>query len=330
MLTITRVECIPEATSITRRHEEIAGNAPHTAEVDDLQRLRGSNIVRRSGDVSLADFASTFTFDIPPDSQLLSGPAKKQLSAILTAIFALNVADSGMDVKSACAQVQTSDVRYQLLESGFDPDQCKALLCWIADNGYDFDTTRAQLFSSLEAAVYGLFLGSDYTTNRTQVCENLGLFNSVGGYLGIDTQAYHDLVCTNLPSETPTPSIWYGPTPIIPYITDGMTTWGPPSTWLPNTTIAGTGLSTWYGNVTTVGPPISYTGTIGTDWSMTSGSQTNWTQPEPTAGPAASDSPTGASNETGLAAHRPRGRNEAAFYPAIPTTTQRHGLFKRY
>jgi len=126
-----------------------------------------------------------------------------------------------------------------------------------------------------------------------------------------------------------------------------MTTWGTPTSWAPNMTISGTGTPTpWASNMTisgtglpgsngtdnssTWGPPISYTGTIGTDWSITINTQTNWTEAQPTGIVAGSDTGVGTSNGTLIAARTPRGPNVIPFYPAVTTATPRPGLFKRY
>ncbi|KIX01763.1 uncharacterized protein Z518_09490 [Rhinocladiella mackenziei CBS 650.93] len=100
-----------------------------------------------------------------PNAELLSGAAQEQLTAIMSAMFALNVADSSMNATDACAQVQTSKV-----------------------------------------ATYGLEVSSDYSTNHSAICDNWDLFNQVDSHFGINTKAYRDIVCNNIPTETPTPS----------------------------------------------------------------------------------------------------------------------------
>lgn len=339
MLTITRVECMPETTAITRREyrgfENNAEVQPRTVASNELNGYAVKQAVRRSDTAALVDLAATFSNDLSPDIGLLSGPAKDSLTEIWSAMFALNVADSGMNVTLACQQVQTTEVRYQLLESDFDPDKVKALLCWIAVNGYDFNTTREQIFSTLESAAWGLEVASGFSTNRTTICDDLDLFGSIGGYLGINTQQYQDVVCTGIPSKTPTPtpSGYYGVNPTTTFVSSGMTTgwastsWGPndttlgfPTSWTPNATIWGSGTAWAPNNSSTWGPPISYTGTI-TSWS------TNATLPTDTG--VASDTALGPWNQTFIRARTPPSPTAKPFYPAVPTTT-RHSLFKRY
>ncbi|KIW56624.1 hypothetical protein, variant 2 [Exophiala xenobiotica] len=353
MLTITRVECMPETTASTRGrprgYEEIEQPQTKTLKPKELAGHALSQNVRRSGSGvtgALVELATTMGNDISPDINLLSGPSQESFTEIMSALFALNVADSGMNLTAACQQVQTTEVKYQLLASAFSPDQVKGLLCWIAANGYSFNSTRAQVISTLQAAVYGLEVASGFTNNRAEICNNLDLFNSIAGFLEINAQQYQEIVCTKIPSETPTQPIYYEPTPVIPYATNGMTTWGSPTSWDSNATALATGGpqsatgGPWMSgnssfpmsgnssfpaahNVTTWGPPISYTGSV-LVWPA------NWTQPAGTMGTGvASDTMLGSWNETGLRARTPPSPTAKPFYPAISTPT-RHSVFKRY
>lgn len=338
MLTITRVECIPSGTAITRRHDVVQEKkdalAPRTSGLNVPQGYMDSLIARRSDSAvstALIDLANSVSSDIPPDASLLSGDLRTAFTQISSAMFALNAADSGLNLTQACQQLQTTEVAYQLIQSFFDPDQIKAIVCWIAQYGYDFNTTREKLISSLYDALWGILNAAGFTNDRNGICDSLGAFNDTGPYLGIDIQKYHNDVCSNIPSQSPTPSMWYGPTPIIPYTTNGVTTFGPATYWSPNITLSGTPTATtgWNEtNSTILGPPM-YTGTIGTEWS-TGGPHTNWTQTEPTGTAPASESPSEWGNNTLMAVRKPRGPNSVPPYPAVPTSTQHHGLFKRY
>ncbi|KAK5208697.1 hypothetical protein LTR96_003452 [Exophiala xenobiotica] len=353
MLTITQVECMPETTASTRGrargYEETEQAQTQTLKPKELAGHALSQNVRRSGSAvtgALVDLATTMGNDISPDINLLSGPSQESFTEIMSALFALNVADSGMNLTLACQQVQTSEVRYQLLASAFAPDQVKALLCWIAANGYSFNSTRAQVISTLQAAVYGLEVASGFTNNRTEICNNLDLFYSIAGFLAINAQQYQQIVCTNTSSETSTPPSYGQPTPVVPFGTNGMNTGGPQMPWDSNATAIATGgpqsaTGPWMsgnssfpasGNssfpgaqdVTTWGPPISYTGSV-LVWPA------NWTQPTGTMGTGgvASDTAIGLWNETGLRARTPPSPTAKPFYPAISTPT-RHSVFKRY
>ncbi|OQV09106.1 hypothetical protein CLAIMM_13274 isoform 1 [Cladophialophora immunda] len=345
MLTVTEIQCIPQGTASTRgnhaAHGDIAATAPQTASWDQMEDLKKSHIHRRSDqatEAALADLASSFANALPPDVSLLSGGLRDEFTDIASAMFAISICDSGMDLHAACEQLNTDLVAYQLYQSWYAPNNVKSIVCFCASYGYDFDTTRQQLYASLYAALIGILAAADITTDRGQICDTLSLFNRTGPSLGIDIQQYHDLVCSNIPSPTPTTPLWYGPTTIIPYVTNNMTTWstpttwGTPTSWAPNTTISGTGSPSWTGvnNRTTWGPPVSYTGTIGSDWSITINTQTNWTESQPTGTGAASDTMTAGSNDTLIAARTPRGPNAMPFYPAITTPTPHSGLFKRY
>ena len=331
MLTVTEVQCIPQGTASTRLHV-----ARPTSSWDQLKDFKSSNIFRRSDqamEAALTDLATSFA-DALPDVSSLSGGLKDSFTNIASAMFALTICDSGINLTSTCDQLGTGEVAYNLLQSWYNPDSIKSIVCFCATYGYDFNTSRQQLYASLYAALIGTLAAGGVGTDRGQICDNLGLFNRTGPSLGINIGQYHDLVCSNIPSATPTGPSGYGvPTPVIPYVTDGMTTWVTATFSPPNMTMSPTGgpggsndtnaTSTW-------GPPISYTGTGGTDWSMTMNTQTNFTGAQPTGTAAASDTSSAASNETMLVARTPRGPHAMPFYPAITTPASRPGLFKRY
>ncbi|KIW20193.1 hypothetical protein PV08_00768 [Exophiala spinifera] len=393
MLTVTRVECMPETTAITRRayrgYEEVEQAHTRTASTNKLTGGGLTHHLRRSSSAvtgALLELATTISNN-SPDIRLLTGPSQESLTEIMSALFALNVADSGMNLTSACQQVTTTEVSYRLLESDFNPDQVKGLICWISANGYSFNSTRAAIISALQAAIYGLEVTDAFTSNRTEICGHLDLFNSIGGFLGINTKQYQDIVCGGISSETTTPTPYPRPQSLptvgpsastgspwasanssltggnatkweltstswnssgtafatgnplastgAPWVSGNATTWESPS-WNFSVTafatgnpVASTGCSWVSGNssfvvenVTTWGPPISYTGSV-MSWPV------NWTEPSATMGSVVASSTLVALNETELRARTPPSPTAKPFYPAVSTRT-RHSVFKRY
>ncbi|KAI1618495.1 hypothetical protein EDD37DRAFT_269376 [Exophiala viscosa] len=361
MLTITRVECMEETAASTRGsyhirgYEEIEPVQTQAVEQNELNEQIGSHKIRRETSAvaaAIMDLANQFSADILPDIQLLPGPAAQSLTEILSALFALNIADSGLNLTQACQQVQTTEIRYWLLDSNLNPDQISALICWIARNGYDFNTTRADVISTLEAAVWGLEVAAGFSNNLTTICNDLDLFGAIGGDLGINTQQYRQIVCPNLSTGIATSSTNAGPTAVIPSVSNGTTSWSNativpiPASGAPmatgnasfsggapyaasNASLPGTGAPWVSGNVSasdnssTWGPPISYTGSL-TSWPA------NWTQATGVSGTAvASDAMPGPYFGTGLRARVPPSPIMKRFYPAIPTTTSQT-TFKQY
>ena len=365
MLTVTEIRCIPTADASTRGHDAApqrkVAAATQTAAWNNLKDYKSSDLHRRFDQATqsaLSDLATDFTNALPADISLLSGGLRDSFSKIVSAMFALSVCDSGIDLHAACISLGSIAAKYKLLQSWYDPDQVQATVCFCADYGYDLNTTRQQLYASLYAALLGVLSAANLTTDRGQICDTLGLFNRTAPSLGIDIQQYHDLVCTNVPSANATTPIWYGPTPIVPFVSGNMTTWGTPTSWMPNMTILGTGTPTsgspnmtisgtglpgsnvTHGNDTdissTFGPPLSFTGTIGSGSSVTMNTQTNFTALMPTGtGPAsetaaASETGGSASKETLIVARTPRGPMAMPFYPAVTTSTTHSGMFKGY
>jgi hypothetical protein len=363
MLTVSRVQCIPTGTASTRG-EYLEFNriiVQPTKEIDFYGSSK-THLERRSGMGFLADMAADFSKEILPDGRELPGRARDYLSSILSAMYALNVVDSGFNTTAACMLSQSVETRYRLTLSGLDGDQVRDILCWVANNGYDFNTTRAELYSTLQASIYALDLAGGFTQNRTQVCQNLDLFRKVGGFLGIDTQGYEQYVCTNIPTPTTLAPLYPVPTSYIPvpYVINGTTMWGPPSgtngpngggfrTRGPPFSFASTGFNspanfTFHptgtgnpapvtGNRTWAHPTGTAAGTgSGINWSATPISQVNgtWVHPTITGTAAASDQPTGFFNETVTAMRLPHAPNHKQFFPATSTTVSRVPWFKRY
>ncbi|KAK4935048.1 hypothetical protein LTR10_023812 [Elasticomyces elasticus] len=348
MLTITRVECMAETAASTRGsyrvrgYEEVEPVQTQALEQTQWKEQTGSHKVRRETSAvaaAIMDLANQFSADILPDIQLLPGPVAQSLTEILSALFALNIADSGFNLTQACQQVQTTEIRYWLLDSNLNPDQVSALICWIARNGYDFNTTRAYIVSTLEAAVWGLEVAAGFSNNLTTICNDLDLFGAIGGDLGINTQQYRQIVCPNLSTGNATSSINPGPTAVIPSVTNGTTSWSNatifpiPASGAPmatgNASYSGTGApwgssnGTAPDNSSSWGPPISYTGSL-TSWPA------NWTQATDVSGTGvASDTMLGPYNVTGLRARTPPSPTMKPFYPAISTKTSQT-TFKQY
>lgn len=279
MLTVTRVECIPEVSTTTRgvdgRHKDFKKTFPYPFHHNSPNSHSDTQVARRAEVNTLLEQMTTFVGDIAPNPQFLSGPARDSAEEIMSAMFALNVADSGMNVALACQQVQTTAARVQMLDSGLQPELVKNLLCWIADHGYDFNTNRQEVYSTLQTALWGLGVAGGYTSNRTEICGNLGLFNTIGDYLGIHVAQYQNLVCANLPSAAPSINGSLNSTETPSSGSGNLTTSIPPSPWSSNATILGSGIPWRGGNSTTWGPPISFTGTVGSDWSTFGNPQTN-------------------------------------------------------
>jgi len=339
-----------------RGYEEIESVQTQAVKQVEWKEQTGSHKVRRETSAvaaAIMDLATQFSADILPDIQLLPGPAAQSLTEIWSALFALNVADSGFNLTQACQQVQTTEVRYWLLDSSLNPDQVSSLICWIARNGYDFNTTRANVISTLEAAIWGLEVAAGFSNNLTTICNDLDLFGAIGGDLGINTQQYRQIVCPNVSTETATPSMDIGPTAVTPAMSN-VTTSSSDSTIVPipvsgapaptgngsfsgggtpyaadNGSFPGTGAPWASGNgsapdnSSTSGPPMSYTGSL-TSWPA------DWTQATGVSGTGvASDTMPAPYFGTGLRARLPPSPTMKRFYAAIPTTKSQT-TFKQY
>jgi hypothetical protein len=253
---------------------------------------------------------------------------------IASALFGLSICDSGLQLNSTCNQLDTDSSAYQMFQSGYNPNEVKAIVCFCASNGYNFNTTRQDLYAELYNALFGVTEAAELPGVTPKICDDLSLFERVAPDLGIDVQQYEALVCgVNATTSSPTQSSTLAPSS---YITGNMTTWRTPSsgdfTTSPIPTDAGvTSVNvscdprTHGGHLThmltsiqgTVGPPVSFTGTTEST-STPTGSEG---LPESTA------SGSNLSFPTVHMQHVPRVRLHAA---AIPTTKSGTGFFKRY
>jgi hypothetical protein len=135
--------------------------------------------------------------------------------------------DSGVQLNSTCNDLNTDSSAYAMTQSGYNPNIVKAIVCFCATKGYNFNTTRQALYGELYNALFGVTEAADLPGVTPRICGDLSLFERVAPDLGIDVQQYEASVCGI--NATTTSSTQSATSPPSSYITGNITTWSAPS-----------------------------------------------------------------------------------------------------
>lgn len=192
-MTITRVGCSFPTSIITRRaiqaDDYINDLAPRSVAVHAPAVRSTSHHLRRS----IQDIAEKVSHNIDPNNSELTVEAYKFLIQLNSAIFALNLINSGFNLTTVCQECRDPMVQLQLSSASLNPKQIGDVVCFASVYGVDFNTTTAELLNDLEAAIYGVQVGSNFTTDTKRLCTVLDLRS--GPYLGIDSNGVTQYIC---------------------------------------------------------------------------------------------------------------------------------------
>lgn len=275
VLTVSQVGCMVETTAITRRAyrgDNEQRQAVSTPEARDLARAAESqgNPVSRKLHKRQTDPI------IDPTS--ISVQDYGLIVQISTAIFALDILNSGLNLVLVCEDLRDPTVAPKLATVNVDAVQAADIICWTAQYGIAFNMSITALIQYLADALYAIQLGANYTTNVATICGELNLFYAPD--LGIDVDAFYAYICnitapTTTISSTSTLTVTPGSMWSMPSLT-GVSGTGPVETETVASSVAGTappgtGMGPW--GPTGTGP----LGPTGTGWPPTNGSSWNQT-----------------------------------------------------
>lgn len=146
----------------------------------------------------------------------LTGDALKYFVQCNTALYALNLCNSGFNLTALCTAFQDPDIVAPLAAVQIDAIQAKDIICFAAVIGINFAQTNIEIIQSIAATIYAIQIGSNFTgtTNTTDLCN--GIDFSPEPYLGIDASGAQDFIC-NATNSTATSSMptTTGPLPTV-------------------------------------------------------------------------------------------------------------------
>lgn len=263
---------MPETTAVTRR--DLRG----FEETDVLQQATSATVgsVQSGGDIALERYDLTQLLSSLTASQSdlsktygnLTVTQGEWIQQINTAVWALNVAFSGMNLTEVCNSLQDERMFLALTEADFDASEARNLICFISEYGISLSESLTEILRNLDWLAYAI--GSSDRSVTVRVCttievDELSLF-------GVDVNAIFQAICGYSISSTIT-NITQGPTPTLGWNASNATiyetlaptgTWSFPWTIEANHTTTVASHSPWYKNASTstMTPPMATTMTL--------------------------------------------------------------------
>ena len=278
---------MPETTAITRRDirgfPELNDVQPRTAAAPALHKraIQPRAVEAQFSEAALHDVAGAIAMHIDPDNTQLTQSVYEDLVSLNTALFAIQFANSGLNLTDACNQFRQPSTQLQLQDAALNPTQAGDIICFAAMYGLNFGMSTMDLLNKIETIIYALQIGQNFTTDLGRLCSILDL--SFAGYLGIDSNKIKNDTCgtvngTNITTSPPTsstsPPLSTGFVTVGTIGSNGMAPTGEPGPWSNSTPMSP---PLWTGTAGTVGTGGAWPTGEGGPWSNTSGSEATTT-----------------------------------------------------
>ena len=193
---------MPTESVITRRdHLARMSAVPEIAAAFEAGTAVQKQNTKRSVGDAIAQLASG---PIVPNSNQLTVQQERWITQCNTAIFCIDLINSGMSLNDTCSYLRNITNSYLLEGASIDPVQAADIVCWASVYGFDLNTPTFDLISALEALEYAVQVSSNFTTNTTALCNSLDY--TAAQDLGIDASGIEAFVC-NGSTSTIVPSI---------------------------------------------------------------------------------------------------------------------------
>lgn len=151
-----------------------------------------------SEDASLGvmfDIANRLSKGIDPLNQNITYRDFKYLVEINTALFALNVINSGLPLQAMCQYLQNTTVQLYQEENFINAKQASDIICFASVYGLYFNESNQALLSQLALLEYAIQAYTYDSQSLQQICQDLDY--AAASFLGIDTDGIRTYVCNN-------------------------------------------------------------------------------------------------------------------------------------
>lgn len=155
----------------------------------EKRSIEGANSVH----TNLNSLAEKVATGIDPNNDNITVKELMYLRQINTALFALNVIESGFPLNRTCEELHNSTTAYNLDENLIDPKQAAGIVCYAAVFGLYFDRSFAQLLSDLAGIEYAIQMSAYEPETLQEVCQSLDY--SAVSFLGVDTEGIRKSIC---------------------------------------------------------------------------------------------------------------------------------------
>lgn len=253
-------------TSVSTRGGYIGHEMPVTASLPTITSLPGTsrNTVlqhkREALEASVANevlgIAERLASGIDPMNENITVREFQYLEQINTALFALNIVNSGFDLNQMCDYLSNATIANRLDDNMINPSQASNIICFAAEYGLYFGMSNGQLLADLAALEYAIQLHSYATKTLQELCE--GLDYTAASFLGIDTDGIRTYICNgtagNNSTISPLSTVAISTTSISNFMTaptgTGSIIYGSNGPWLSSATSAAGSVTPWYNGTT--------------------------------------------------------------------------------
>jgi len=204
---------MPETSIVTRRdlqaYQTIEPGYPQT-KLPNTYTDKQPYILKRSNDgndispiKSLYSIANRLSAGIDPTNENITVRDFKFLEQLNTALFALNLVDSGFPLDQTCNYLQDPEVQNRLADNIIDAQQAADIVCFAAKYGLYFNESNDQLLADLAGLEYAIQIQAYNPQALQQICETLDY--TAASFLSIDTDGIRTYVCnsTGPPAHPP-------------------------------------------------------------------------------------------------------------------------------
>lgn len=196
---------------------------------------------------TLLSIANRLSSGVDPTNENMTVGEFRFLRQINTALFALNIINSGLPLSQMCQYLRDPAIGNHLDENLINQDQAANIVCFASVYGLYFQESNEELLEDLAALEYAIQMKAYSSETLREVCQELDY--QAASFLDIDVEGIRDRVCNGTAGIAHTTSIsTVGTLPISTTVTmTGITTSAPLHTSAaigPYPTGTGTGFGT--------------------------------------------------------------------------------------
>lgn len=191
---------MPETTAVTRRDyrgydmtEPILSSTALPDSSQDAMLHNKRATLESSEKNEVLGIAERLASGIDPMNENITVREFRYLEQINTALFAMNVVNSGFDLHQMCEYLTNASISNRLEDNFINPSQASNIICFAAQYGLYFGMSNGELLSDLAALEYAIQVHAYATKTLQDLCENLDY--TAASFLGIDTEGIRTYIC---------------------------------------------------------------------------------------------------------------------------------------
>lgn len=186
------------STIVTRQAEIAAATERPQTPQSLLASDEGHYEVKRNSDAAalldtLLSIAEKLSSGIDPTNENITMQEFRYLQQINTALFALNIVNSGLPLTSMCQYLQDPSIASNLQDNYINPKQAANIVCFASVYGLYLGQSNDQILADLAALEYAVQMHAYNTASLQEVCQSLNY--GAAQLLGIDAEDIQKNVC---------------------------------------------------------------------------------------------------------------------------------------